>query len=114
MKLEENHVSMIRTKTKVVNNTKTSKMITKRMVKNVAKSEEEEAEEVKTEKAAEVVKTENIKMTIKRLSKRKNTKRSQTDKSLMIQTIPQKRRRKMERETNKEEEVEVVMVAINR
>lgn len=105
MKLEENHVSMIRTKTEVVNNTKTSKMITKRTVKNVAKSEEE---------VAEAAKTENIKMTIKRLSKRKNTKRSQTDRSLMIQTIPQKRRRKTERETNKEEEVEVVMVATNR
>jgi len=47
IKLKENHVSMIRTKTKEVNNKKTSKMITKRTM-IVVKLEEEVGEEVVT------------------------------------------------------------------
>jgi hypothetical protein len=37
IKLKENHVSMIRTKTEEVNNTKTSKMIIARMTQNVVR-----------------------------------------------------------------------------
>jgi len=97
IKLKENHVSMIRTKTKEVNNKKTSKMITKRTM-IVVKLEEEVGEEVVT-----------IKMGNKELSKKKNTKRSQQDRYLMIQTTLRKKRKRMEKDKiNKEEEVEVI------
>ena len=97
---------MIITKTKEVNNKKRSKMITKRTM-IVVKYEEEVEEEEEVEKED---KMETIKMRIKRLSLKKNTKRSLIDRYLMIQTILKKKKRRMVKETiNKEEEVVVVI-----